>query len=499
MSSPKEFTPNPLRPYYRPPTIEERAEPVSIPSSNPFSGGNSYDVASGAKYASKAKHMLNDLDYKELIGEPSPSVVESARELVDELIWKYMSVLIGQPFEVAKMILQARDQDEKAALTVAAEPETPAPVPQVSSRAGSAFDEESDGEEPAYFTSSDPAIPNPWGPSQAQPEKRPSSRRAESPLQSPTTPKKVPVMPEHFLNLRRSDAILDVIGQLWQRDGAWGVWKGANATFLYTVLQSLLENWSRSFLSAVFNVPDLGVKDNIERLVDIASPYPWASLLVAAAAAVTTSLALAPLDLIRTRLILTNPFKGQRRTIASLRALPSYYCPSTIVVPTILHSLVNPIFTLSTPLALKTKFMITSEIAPMTFSAAKFFASSVGILIKLPLETVLRRGQLSVLSEPEYLEALNDGEPALETIVPIGKYNGTFGTMYHIVTEEGTREIPPKPVISKRGKVKTKNLLPTYKKGQGMEGLWRGWRIGWWGLVGLWMANMVGHGGDGEF
>lgn len=139
MSSPKAEAVNPLRPYYRPPTIEERAEPVSIPSSNPFSGGNSYDVASGAKYASKAKHMLNDLDYKELIGEPSPSVVESARELVDELIWKYMSVLIGQPFEVAKMILQARDQDEKAAFVLASEPEAP-PAPQVPSRAGSAFD-----------------------------------------------------------------------------------------------------------------------------------------------------------------------------------------------------------------------------------------------------------------------------------------------------------------------------------------------------------------------
>lgn len=140
MSFPKADTANPLRPYYRPPTIEERAEPVSIPSSNPFSGGNSYDVAGGAKYASKAKHMLNDLDYKELIGEPSPSVVESARELVDELIWKYMSVLIGQPFEVAKMILQARDQDEKAALVVATEPEAPPPAPQVPSPAGSAFD-----------------------------------------------------------------------------------------------------------------------------------------------------------------------------------------------------------------------------------------------------------------------------------------------------------------------------------------------------------------------
>lgn len=139
MASLKEESVNPLRPYYRPPTIEQQAEPVSIPSSNPFSGGNSYDVASGAKYASKAKHMLNDLDYKGLVGEPSPSVVESARELVDELIWKYMSVLIGQPFEVAKMILQARDQDEKAAVAVAAEPEA-APAPQIPSRAGSAVD-----------------------------------------------------------------------------------------------------------------------------------------------------------------------------------------------------------------------------------------------------------------------------------------------------------------------------------------------------------------------
>lgn len=108
---------------------------------------------------------------------------------------------------------------------------------------------------------------------------------------------------EHYITIRRPDSILDVIGQLWQKDGAWGVWKGSNATFLYTVLQSLLENWSRSFLSAIFNVPDLGVKDDIDRLVDIASPYPWVSLFVAAAAAVTTGLILSPLDLVRTRFV----------------------------------------------------------------------------------------------------------------------------------------------------------------------------------------------------
>lgn len=104
-----------------------------------------------------------------------------------------------------------------------------------------------------------------------------------------------------MLNIRRPDSITEVISQLWQREGAWGTWKGTNATFLYTVLHSLLENWSRSLLSALFDVPDLGLKTDLDRLVDLASPYPWAALGIAAAAAVVTSLILAPLDLVRTR------------------------------------------------------------------------------------------------------------------------------------------------------------------------------------------------------
>jgi fusion and transport protein UGO1 len=94
---------------------------------------------------------------------------------------------------------------------------------------------------------------------------------------------------------------MEVISQVWQKESAWGVWKGSNATFIYTVLQSLLENWSRSLLSALFNVPDIGLRDDLDRLIDVASPYPWASLFVAGAAAVATGLILSPLDLVRTR------------------------------------------------------------------------------------------------------------------------------------------------------------------------------------------------------
>lgn len=98
------------------------------------------------------------------------------------------------------------------------------------------------------------------------------------------------------------------------------------------------------------------------------------------------------------------------------------------------------------------------------------------------------------------MRALAGTDQKLDTIVPPGRYNGVFNTMYHIVNEEGQREIPAKPTpTTKRGKAKSKVAPPVYKKGQGLDGLWRGWKVNWWGLVGLWTASVVGHGGEGEF
>lgn len=38
--------------------------------------------------------------------------MQTIKDLVDELVWKYTSVLIAQPFEVAKTIMQVRRQDD---------------------------------------------------------------------------------------------------------------------------------------------------------------------------------------------------------------------------------------------------------------------------------------------------------------------------------------------------------------------------------------------------
>ncbi|EFQ34933.1 hypothetical protein CGRA01v4_04138 [Colletotrichum graminicola] len=495
MASHREGGVNPLRPYYKPPTIGEPSDPTSASSApNPFArhAGN----ATSERYASKARDIFSDIDYKDYISEPSPSVVQTVKDLVDELLWKYASVLTAQPFEVAKTVLQVRSHDDvtmgapaaSAAATPLATPVSERLQSQYGSAVFSEGDSDSDLDEPAYFTSNAPVTPTP------------SYRHRQSSPSPPHTPAPKQPVPPYHLNIRRSDSLMEVIGQLWQKEGAWGVWKGSNATFLYSILSSLLENWSRSALSALFNVPDLGVKEDIDRLIDIASPYPWASLCAAAAAAVATGLILAPLDLVRTRLIVTPTSKQPRRTLSTLRALPSYVCPSLLVVPTILHSLIHPILTLSTPLVLRTRFLIDSRVSPTTFSIAKFCASSAALFVKLPLETVLRRGQVAVLSTPSHVRALSGKDQKLETNVPPGRYHGVVGTMFYIMNEEGSRAVPAtKPTPMKKAKAKAKVAKTVYRKGQGLEGLWRGWKVSWWGLVGLWTAGVIGNSAEGEF
>ena len=91
-----------------------------------------------------------------------------------------------------------------------------------------------------------------------------------------------------------------MIARNWGKEGVWGTWKATNATFLYSVLHSLLENWSRGALAAMCSVPDIGVEEDMLDAFT-RSPHPWMTLGVAAAAAVVTGLILAPLDLVRTR------------------------------------------------------------------------------------------------------------------------------------------------------------------------------------------------------
>jgi fusion and transport protein UGO1 len=90
--------------------------------------------------------------------------------------------------------------------------------------------------------------------------------------------------------------------------------------------------------------------------------------------------------------------------------------------------------------------------------------------------------------------------PSSQTIVPIGEYNGLVGTMYHIVFEEGTRSDSVRGASKMPGARTALGVKGKTRKGQGLEGLWRGWRVGIWGLVGVWgAATLGGAGKGGEF
>jgi mitochondrial fusion and transport protein UGO1 len=114
----------------------------------------------------------------------------------------------------------------------------------------------------------------------------------------------LPSEPSHQLALKHHSSILEVISQLWTKEGAWGVWKGSNATFVYSALWKTIETWSRSMLSALLNIPDPGRSIGLGVPADMtSSTYPWTSLGVAVTAAAMTGIILAPLDMVRTKLV----------------------------------------------------------------------------------------------------------------------------------------------------------------------------------------------------
>ena len=84
------------------------------------------------------------------------------------------------------------------------------------------------------------------------------------------------------------------------------MWKGTNSTFIYGILLKTIETWTRSFLSALLNIPDptLGVVRSISGPNILDSPSPITSISVVVISAGIAGFILSPIDIIRTRFVL---------------------------------------------------------------------------------------------------------------------------------------------------------------------------------------------------
>jgi fusion and transport protein UGO1 len=535
--------PNPLRPYYIPPSIGLPPElPPQTSAASPLASGGSAN-SSKPSFGSQARDMLSDLDYDSYFPGASPTVAEHAKKLLDQALWNYTSVLLAQPFEVAKTLLQVHEARGQVppGLRVNGDEWRGSESGRPSSFASGKYaeypsdEDESDDDAPGYFTSTAPsshaAHRSPSASRSRSPRKRQRNMHSRSRSVTPTRP---PQAAPRRLDLKRPDSLLEVIAQLWQKESAWGVWKGTNCTFIYNFLLKTTESWFRSALSALLNVPDPGLVGGsasaIGGLDIIDSPSPLMSLGVAVAATAIAATILAPLDLIRTRLIVTPISSAPRSIYPCLSLLPSITISSNLLPATLLHACIPTLLSSSTPLFLRSTFSIDPIITPTTYSLSTFLSSTAELFVRLPLETVLRRGQVAVLQDNEnrrlaaeyrqppqpssssYFDnySLSPEQPVLKkpledaslrrfhTIVEPGPYKGLIGTLWFVVREEGITTIGPSQAKAASAQKMGFQRPVRTRKGQGVHGLWRGWRVGVWGLVGIWGAAAMG-GGGGEF
>jgi fusion and transport protein UGO1 len=93
--------PNPLRPYYLPPSIGLPPDPTEANAN--ATRGASAGLSSRSR---DFRDLFSDIDYGDYLPGSSPSVANIAKTIVDQAIWNYTSVFLAQPFEVAKVVLQ---------------------------------------------------------------------------------------------------------------------------------------------------------------------------------------------------------------------------------------------------------------------------------------------------------------------------------------------------------------------------------------------------------
>lgn len=102
--------PNPLRPYYIPPSVGPPSD-FSPNISGTSHIGSKHATSAPAKsssFGSSARNILADMDYTDYLSESSPSPADLVKRLLEQALWKYTSIFLAQPFEVAKTVLQVQ-------------------------------------------------------------------------------------------------------------------------------------------------------------------------------------------------------------------------------------------------------------------------------------------------------------------------------------------------------------------------------------------------------
>lgn len=297
---------------------------------------------------------------------------------------------------------------------------------------------------------------------------------------------------------------MEVLSQLWTTSGPTSPWRASNATFIYSLLLPTLNTFIRSLLSAIVGLPEEDITSSMTADI-LTAPSPLATLILSFISSSLAAMLLSPIDTARTFLMLSPAAHGPRSLIRAIRQLPTPNCtiPPHLVPITILHSSLPNFISTSTPLFLKSYLSIDPLLNPSWWNLFTFVSSGLELVVRFPLETVLRRAQIATYTSLSLrqkasgrsIRAASLDASVVETIVPTPRtYRGIVGTMWHIVHEEGVSSTPSDAELARQilQKPVSQRQMQKRQQGQGIPGLYRGWRIGMWGIAGIWGASFLG-------
>lgn len=353
--------------------------------------------------------------------------------LLDQFMRRYFRHLIQQPFEVVRCLLQVgefselnnysnkhSDSNDKNRL--------PKPL--------ELRDEEDQEEEINFFPKTDEQLEDEVKPSDGSPETS----------QDQVVHHQVEIRPESMHTMDITTAVMD-------SEGVRGLWKANNTTFIYNFLSLTLDAWFTGLISPFLGVPDPSFMDLIH------SPDLKTSVLLTVSANMFTKIFLLPLDIIRTRLIVTSMqrTKDQR----SLRDLThqwswrrdGFKIPGDMWALTALQSATGVLFNKLFDLFIYHQFNVEKHSQVGWYHTLKLLSQTIELFVKLPLENLLRRCQVNYLLD----------------------------TSRHPVNRE---DLVVKPIAYK-------GIWSSLKDKTSSSGLWNGWRIVLMSIIGGYGFNIL--------
>ncbi|RLV89951.1 Mitochondrial fusion and transport protein UGO1 [Spathaspora sp. JA1] len=451
------------------------------------------------------KNYIYDLEFSEYFD--FHNLVELFKNLFWNFIKNYTKVLLSQPLEIVRLVLQVGKFEFKKSS------EKPQPLTEISKPKRLLNDEQGEFSSPVPYTTEedyddDDTIDYFQSNIENIEQSVWSNEQSRQQLDSYSDSKKKK-RSKHRSGSRinkiqpKSIHTLDIMSAIVNKDGPFALFRGINASFIYQTLSHTIEAWITGFISPFLGIPDPFFLDLTH------SNDPFKSLWLSVSACVLTGLVLIPLDLIRVRLMVTqfnssviedkiesvgnssNDLKEDETTESiiveqvvqstrsvreSIRNFPVYYLshpPTPIVCLTILHQFSITIFRKIAPYILFIKFNIDSYSSPNIYTFVNLLSLIMEFFIKLPVENLLRKEQVRFLlttKSEDLMKVITIENPQENLII---QFNGKVNE-----NDENDEETPT-----------------TFLERVKQMGLFNGWRVGVLNVIGFWGYNIIKNDG----